>query len=48
MAQFVEDRAFASGAARAVRQLSRTGRGGDWMDSAARTAEVYARVNAKA
>jgi len=46
MTQFVEDRAFASGAARAVRLLSRSR--GDWMDAAARTAEVYARVNAKA
>ena len=46
MAQFIEDRAFAAGAARAARLLSRTR--GDWMDSAARHAEVYARVNAKA
>ena len=46
MAQFIEDRAFASGAARAVRLLSQTG--GDWMDTAARTAQVYERVNAKA
>lgn len=44
MADFIENRAFASGAARAVRQLSRAG--GDWMDSATKTAEVYARVNA--
>jgi glycosyltransferase involved in cell wall biosynthesis len=46
MAQFIGDRAFASGAARAVRLLSQAG--GDWMDSATRTAEVYARVNPKA
>ncbi len=46
MARFIGDRAFASGAARAVRLLSQAG--GDWMDSAARTAEVYRRVNATA
>ena len=46
MAQFINDRTFASDAARSVRQLSRAG--GNWMDSAAMTAEVYARLNAKA
>jgi glycosyltransferase involved in cell wall biosynthesis len=45
MAQFIKDRAFSSSAARAVRLLSHAG--ADWMDSAARTVEVYERVNAK-
>lgn len=43
MAQFIADRAFASAAARAVHALSQTGP--NWMDSAARTAEIYERVN---
>jgi glycosyltransferase involved in cell wall biosynthesis len=45
MAQFVEDRAFASSCARTVRLLSQAG--ADWVTSATRTAEVYARVNAR-
>lgn len=46
MVQFIRDRGFAASAARAVRRLSQAAC--DWMRSAARTAEIYARVNAGA
>jgi glycosyltransferase involved in cell wall biosynthesis len=45
MAQFIEDRAFASRCARTVRLLSQAGC--DWMTSATRTAELYTRVSAR-
>jgi glycosyltransferase involved in cell wall biosynthesis len=44
MAQFIEDRAFAASCARTVRGLSQAGC--DWMTSATRTAELYARISA--
>jgi glycosyltransferase involved in cell wall biosynthesis len=45
MAQFIEDRAFAASCAQTVRGLSQAGC--DWMTSATRTAELYARISAR-